>query len=78
MISEQTYTELTIDEKAEILWRKGTFIAEIIEYRKQKVCIYELNEFFVGVFYNVRNNSIDKIEILNTGKQEWQKRIFLN
>jgi len=77
MTSEE-YKLLTIDSRAVVLWKEGTFLSEIIEYGKYRVNIYELNKFFVGVFYSVKENKIVLIEVLSSNTDELLKNIFLN
>ena len=79
MISAVHYKLLTIGGKADILWQQGTFLQEIIEYGKYRINIYELHKFFVGVYYSVKDNRIEKIEVLETDfKQSLLKEISLN
>lgn len=77
MTSEE-YKLLTIDGRANVLWKEGTYLSEIIEYGKYRVNIYELNKFFVGVFYSVKENKIVLIEVLSSNTDELLKNIFLN
>ena len=78
MISEKSYELLTIEDKTDLLWKHGTFLEEVISYGKYRICIYELNKFLVGVFYNVHNNSVEKIEVLSYAKNDLLKGIWLN
>jgi hypothetical protein len=79
MISQEHYKLLTIDAKAEILWKEGIFLHEIIDYGKYRVTIFELDKFFVGVYYSVKNNRIEKIEVLETDfKQSLLREISMN
>ena len=57
---------------------QGKFLSEVIEYGKYRVNIYELHKFFVGVFYNVKNNKIEKIEVLKSHDGRLLKNISLN
>lgn len=78
-MTSQEYQQLSIDEKADILWEQGTFLNEVIEYGKFRVNIYELNKFFVGAFYSVVDNKIIKIEVLATDlKDQLLKNLHLN
>ena len=74
MTSEE-YKLLTIDGRANVLWKEGTFLSEVIEYGKFVVNIYELHKFFVGVYYSVNENKIVKIEVLET---DWKEKLFEN
>jgi hypothetical protein len=72
------YQRLDIDTKADIVWREGTYLSQVIDYGKYRVNIYELHKFFVGVFYNSKINRIEKIEVLESNKDELLKSISPN
>ena len=78
MITSDNYRLLSNDAKANILWREGTYLEEVIDYGKSRILIYELNSFFVGVFYSLKENKIEKVEILSTGTYKLKKTISLN
>ena len=78
MITVEDYIRLSIDAKADILWKEGTFLSEVIDYGKYRVNIYELHKFFVGVFYSVKENKIEKIEVLKTDEDKLFQSISLN
>lgn len=78
IITIQYFSELTVDEKANIVWNQGTFINQVIDYGKGQVNIYELQSFFVGVFYSLISNKIERIEVLNSNNEEIIKNISRN
>lgn len=79
MISKQEYNALHISAKAEILWGEGVFVCEVVDYGKIRLCIYELYNFYVGVYYDLNENKIDNIEVLeSTLKEILLKHICLN
>ena len=77
-MTSDEYKLLSIDERADVLWKNGTFLEEIIEYGKYRIMIYGLHSFFVSVYYSVKENKIEKIEVMRTSKEELQKTITLN
>lgn len=78
MITAQDFNTLPVEEKANVVWKHGTFLNEVIEYGKFRVNIYELFNFFVGIFYDVHTNSIEKIEILRIDSDTLLGKISLN
>ena len=74
-MTAEEYKLLTIEGRANILWQEGTFLSEVIEYGKYLVNIYELHTFFVGVYYSVSDNKIEKIEVLET---DWKEKLMEN
>ena len=78
MISAEQYKLLSIEAKGNILWKDGAFLEEVIDYGKYRVWIYELNKFFVGVYYSVKQNRIEKIEVLKDRKDDLIKSISPN
>lgn len=76
--TKEKFKDLALDDKANILWQNGTYLIEIIDYNSYRVCVYELHKFHVGVFYNVKNNRIDKIEVLGKWKFEFLKNYSMN
>jgi hypothetical protein len=63
MITEAKFTGLTLQEKIKILYTKATFIVAI-RYYGYKINLYLLNSFYVEVFYNHKEDKIDKIEVM--------------
>ena len=78
MITADQYELLDMDAKANIVWQQGTFLSTVMDYGRHRINIYELNAFFVGVFYCVKENKIKKIEILTTGSDELFRTISPN
>ena len=64
------YKELSVDDKASLLWENGSFVEDRVQYNKYKVCTYSLYNFYVEVFYDISNNKIKRITALET-ESEW-------
>ena len=58
---KQVFFNKTIREKIHLLYREGTFIVAI-RYYKYKVNLYLLDGFYVEVFFNHKQDLIEKIE----------------
>lgn len=79
MIKPEEFKLLSINARADILWKNGTCLDEVIEYGKFRICIYEINNFFVGVFYSVKNNKIERVEVLeNPNINPFNEMIYRN
>lgn len=70
IITSENFTLLSVEEKVKILLKHGIFLSKIIEYGKFKLNIWELSDFFVGVFHDLDRNTIKKIEVLETDLKE--------
>jgi hypothetical protein len=70
IITSEDFNTLTLDEKANIVWKHGVFLNEAVEYGKFRISLYELFNFFVGIYYDVHKNDIQKIEILKINFKE--------
>ena len=57
------FLELSIVEKARVLYEEGTFIMSI-RYYGYKINLFLLNETYYEVFYNHKFDRIDKIDPL--------------
>lgn len=60
MISWGEFNKLTLEKKINLLYRNGTFIMAI-RYYEYKVNLYLLGSFFLEVFVNHKQSSIEKI-----------------
>jgi hypothetical protein len=69
-MTADNYSTLTFDERASILWDRGTFL-ETVDYYNQAVNLYSLYSFFVEVYYNSADNQIEKLEV--AGPDELKK-----
>ena len=63
MITHQTFEKLTIGDKITVLFRDGYFITAI-RYYSYKVNLYLLNNYYVEVFYNHKQDCIERIELM--------------
>lgn len=73
-MSELEYYLLSLDEKADILFSEGKFVAETTEYYNHKIVLYSLYTFWVEVHYHTEENMIDNIMV--AGPEEMKK--YLN
>lgn len=73
-MSEYEFGELTLDEKAHLVFSEGTLVADAAKYGSNKIALYSLNYFWVEVYYNPDGNSI--VEIESAGSEEMKK--YLN
>jgi len=67
LISREEYSGLSLNQKGDILFAKGDYIA-VRDYYNYKVQLYSLHGFWVEVWYHPVMNSIDKIEVMESNK----------
>ncbi|MDJ1497575.1 hypothetical protein QNI19_31845 [Cytophagaceae bacterium DM2B3-1] len=60
MISLDEYEKLTIDQKADLMWSKGTFL-QAKAIKGGIVSLYSLGSFYVELSYNPIKNSIENL-----------------
>jgi hypothetical protein len=65
MITWVEFNKLSLDRKVNHLYEKGTFIMSI-RYYEYKVNLYLLGTFYLEVFVNHKQASIEKIMLLDT------------
>lgn len=65
MISASRFMSLPLRNKIQTLYREGTFVVSI-RYYGHKVNLYLLEDFYVEVFYNHKDDKIDKISLLES------------
>ena len=65
MISWGEYNKLSLDKKIRVLYERGTFVMAI-RYYTYKVNLYLLGNFYLEVFVNHKQASIEKIMLLDT------------
>lgn len=65
MMSSHQFMSLSLRNKIDILYREGTFVVSI-RYYGYKVNLYLLENYYVEVFYNHKDDRIDKISLLET------------
>ncbi len=65
MISWGEYNSLSLDEKINILYERGTFVMAI-RYYAYKINLYLLGNYYLEVFVNHKQASIEKIMLLDT------------
>jgi hypothetical protein len=59
----EEFTKLPLNKKIQMLYLEGTFVVAIRYYR-HKVNLYLLGTEYVEVFYNHKEDKIDKIDFL--------------
>ncbi len=57
------FEELKLQDKIKELYENGTFIVAI-RYYKYKINLYQLENYFVEVFFNHKKDQIERIEKL--------------
>lgn len=62
-MSREEFSKLPLARKIQTLYLEGTFVVGIRYYR-HKVNLYLLDEEYVEVFYNHKEDKIDKIDFL--------------
>ena len=65
MIAWTEFEELTLEDKINLLYEKGTFVMAI-RYYGYKVNLYLLGNYYLEVFVNHKFSSIEKIVPLDT------------
>lgn len=62
-MSREEFLHMPLHQKIKILFMEGTFVVGIRYYR-HKVNLYLLEDEYVEVFYNHKEDKIDKIDFL--------------
>ena len=65
MITWDEYDRLTLDEKIDLLYKKGKFVMGI-RYYNYKVNLYLFSDYYVEVFINHKNTQIESISLLDS------------
>ncbi len=63
MITQKDFFNLDLDTMIQTLFRDGTFIVGI-RYYGYKINLYLISNFYVEVFYNHKQDKIERIELL--------------
>ena len=63
MIAQKEFLEMKLDDMIQTLYRDGTFMVSI-RYYTYKINLYLLSNYYVEVFYNHKNDKIERIELL--------------
>lgn len=64
-MSASRFMSLSLRNKIQILYREGTFVVSI-RYYGYKVNLYLLEDYYVEVFYNHKDDRIEKISLLES------------
>lgn len=66
----EDYAKLPLEERTSLLWKEGTYLHIRSIYNKHRIALYGLYNFFVEVYYSVKNNEIEEVKaILN--EEDW-------
>jgi hypothetical protein len=65
MIPWKEFRNYPLDEKVKALYEQGTFVMAIRYYR-YKINLYVLGNYYLEVFVNHKQSSIEKIALLDT------------
>ncbi|WP_224996613.1 hypothetical protein [Cesiribacter sp. SM1] len=60
----EVFMDLPIRDKVKVLYEKGTFVVAI-RYYGYKINLYLMQNYYVEVFYNHKQDCIEKIELFN-------------
>lgn len=63
-MTKSSFLELTMAERAKWLYFNGQMITSIRYYR-YKINLYMLGQLYIEVFYNHKQDRVEKIEILD-------------
>lgn len=63
-MSKEDFNRLSIQKKTQKLYTEGTFVVAI-RYYTHKINLYLLGNEYIEVFYNHKQDRIDKIDFLN-------------
>jgi len=63
VITQKDFFNLDLDTMIQTLFRDGTFIVGI-RYYGYKINLYLISNFYVEVFYNHKQDKIERIELL--------------
>ncbi|MFA0961906.1 hypothetical protein AB9P05_08865 [Roseivirga sp. BDSF3-8] len=64
MMNEEEFVELKMHEKIRLLYQEGAFVTNI-RYYGYKINLYLLYNYFVEVFYNHKEDKVEKIELMD-------------
>jgi hypothetical protein len=60
----EVFFELPVRDQVKVLYERGTFVVAI-RYYGYKVNLYLMQNYYVEVFYNHKQDCIEKIELFN-------------
>ena len=63
MLSQEDFFSMNLDDMIQTLYTEGTFIVSI-RYYKHKINLYLISNFYVEVFYNHKEDKLEKVELL--------------
>ena len=70
-MTAQEFNMLNLDQKGEVWNTNSIFIDERIVYNKHKIVIYSVFNFYVEVFYSIKDNKIENLKALEN-IEDWE------
>jgi len=64
-LSKESFFGLTLTQQIKTLYTEGKFIVAI-RYYKHKINLYQIQDYFVEVFYNHKLDQLESIQLLST------------
>jgi len=64
-MSASRFMALSLRNKIQVLYREGTFVVAI-RYYGYKINLYLLEDYYVEVFYNHKDDKIEKVSLLES------------
>jgi hypothetical protein len=68
VITSTSYNSLTFDEKVEVLWSRGRLLIAN-KFKKFDRSLYAVDNFFVEVLYNKKDENIQEIKLVDNKKK---------
>ncbi len=63
-LSDESFIKLSLALQVKAIYSEGTFVVAI-RYYKYKINLYQLEDYFVEVFYNHKLDRIERMQILS-------------
>jgi hypothetical protein len=63
-MSKNDFENMSIAERGMIIMNKGTHLTQV-KQNEHLLNLYTINDFFVEVYYSLKTNQIDKIDIIS-------------
>jgi len=70
-MTPQEFNMLGLDQKGEVWNTNSIVIDERIVYNKHKIVIYSVFNFYVEVFYSIKDNKIEDLKALEN-IEDWE------
>ncbi len=66
----EEYIKLPLNDRADVLWKNAVFVDDRVIYNKFTIAIYHLFNFYVEVYYSVKDNSIKDVKAIHQ-EEDW-------